>query len=156
MSGLALRLLGDERDEALNGYDRLVGVFDLAPPEGFSGMADFNAELERYLDRLHPDTREHAGQSLRGGTQTPDHVFRAGHDLIDRLERRIDEAVRAYIAALPADARHPFLARRTRGLRYAGSWSSRLRGLRFSREPHPSPGLDQLLLLRRRAGGGAR
>ena len=37
------------------------------------------------------------------------------------------EAISAYIADLPADERHPFLARRGNGFRYAGAWSSLLR-----------------------------
>ena len=67
--GTCLRLLNDERDEALNGYDNLIGIFDLEAPQGFSSMADFNAELDHWLDRLHPNSREHIGQSLRGGSQ---------------------------------------------------------------------------------------
>ncbi|HVW74931.1 MAG TPA: tetratricopeptide repeat protein [Rhizomicrobium sp.] len=131
MTGLALRLLQDERDEVLNGYDSLIRVFDLEPPRGFSRMDDFNAELNAWLDRLHPDTREFVNQSLRGGTQTPDHVFGAGHVLIDRLEQRIREAVARYVTELKEDAAHPFLSRRARGFRYAGSWSSRLRDCGF-------------------------
>ncbi len=122
----AYRLLGDERDESLNGYDELIGVFDLEPPRGFSSMADFNAELDGYLNRLHPTTREHVGQSLRGGSQTVEQVFGAGHALIDKLEQRIKETVGRYIAGLKADARHPFTARRKKGFAWSGSWSSRL------------------------------
>lgn len=131
MTSLALRLLKDERDEALNGYDSLIRVFDLEPPQGFSSMADFNAELNAWLDRLHPDTREFVNQSLRGGTQTPDQIFGAGHDLVNRLERRIAEAVSRYVAELKDDAAHPFLSRRAKSFRYAGSWSSRLRDCGF-------------------------
>lgn len=123
---LAWRMMGDERDEALSRYDRYIRAFDLKPPEGFSSMADFNAELSTYLDRLHPGTRGYPHQSLRGGTQTPDHIFGAGHELIDRLERRISEAVQDYIAGLEGDAAHPFVSRRARAFQYRGSWSSRL------------------------------
>jgi len=129
--GTAWRLQGDERDEALNGYDSLIQAFDLEAPEGFASMADFNAELCTYLDRLHPGTREYPNQSLRGGTQTPDHIFGAGHDLVDRLERRISQAIRRYIDGLAEDRAHPFLSRRSRDFRYAGSWSSRLRDRGF-------------------------
>ncbi|HEX4178587.1 MAG TPA: tetratricopeptide repeat protein, partial [Rhizomicrobium sp.] len=136
MTGLALRMLQDERDEILNGYDRLIRVFDLEPPQGFSSMEHFNAELNAWLDRLHPDTREFVNQSLRGGTQTPDHVFGAGHGLVDRLESRIREAVARYVAELKDSdnvfgAAHPFLSRRARDFRYVGSWSSRLRDCGF-------------------------
>jgi tetratricopeptide (TPR) repeat protein len=128
---VCLRMTGDERDEDLSGYDSLVGVFDLAPPEGFSSMEQFNIELDAYLDGIHPETREHIGQSLRGGTQTPDHVFRAGHGLIDKLEQRIGQTIESYIASLPRKKDHPFVARRTSGFQYAGSWSSRLKSCGF-------------------------
>ena len=124
--GSAWRMMGDERDEELNGYDSLIRIFDLPPPEGFSSMAQFNAELAACLDRLHPPTREYLAQSLRGGSQTSGRLFGEGHDLIERLQIRIREAVSNYIAALPADASHPFLSRRSSIFRYSGSWSSRL------------------------------
>ena len=128
---LAWRMLGDARDEALSGYERYIRVFDLKAPDGFSSMADFNAELSAYLDRLHPDTREYVNQSLRGGTQTPDHIFGVGHELIDRLERRIAEAVEDYIAGLEGPDAHPLVARRARSFLYRGSWSSQLRARGF-------------------------
>jgi tetratricopeptide (TPR) repeat protein len=127
----ALRMLEDERDEILNGYDSLIQVFDLEAPEGFSRMEDFNAELCAVLDRMHPQTREYIDQSLRGGTQTPDHIFGAGHVLVERLEQRIAEALQRYIAALQEDEMHPFLSRRSQHFHYAGSWSSRLKDCGF-------------------------
>ncbi|HWC62172.1 MAG TPA: putative 2OG-Fe(II) oxygenase, partial [Rhizomicrobium sp.] len=126
LSSLAYRLLGDERDELLSGYDRFIRVFDLEPPQGFSDMAAFNAALDAYLDRLHPHRKEHVAQSLRGGSQTVEQVFGAGHDLIGRLQRRIDETVARYIAELEQDSTHPFLSRKTKRFSYSGSWSSRL------------------------------
>jgi tetratricopeptide (TPR) repeat protein len=128
---IASRMLEDGRDEALNGYDTLVRSFDLEPPDGFSDMASFNAELNQALDRLHHGTGEYLGQSLRGGTQTPDNLFGAGHALIEKLQARIGQTVERYIAGLQEDAAHPFLSRRARNFRYAGSWSSRLRDCGF-------------------------
>jgi tetratricopeptide (TPR) repeat protein len=124
--GTAWRLLDDARDEALNGYDTLIGVFDLDPPEGFSSMEAFNAELLGELDRLHPPAREFLDQSLRGGTQTRGALFDAHHRLVQGLKARIDQAVATYIAGLQDDAAHPFLARRAGSFAYSGSWSSRL------------------------------
>ncbi|MBW8709007.1 MAG: hypothetical protein JF627_07055, partial [Alphaproteobacteria bacterium] len=123
---LGLRLMGDERDEALNRYDQLVQVFDLEPPLGFSSMADFNAELCAALDPLHPQRRAHFNQTLRSGTQTQGLLFGAGHPLVDQIQARINEALARYVGALKPDETHPFLSRRGRGFRYAGSWSSRL------------------------------
>jgi tetratricopeptide (TPR) repeat protein len=124
--GTAWRMLGDARDEALTGYETLIQTFDLEPPDGFSSMADFNAELTQVLGHLHPPTREFIGQSLRGGTQTKGNLFGAGHALVEALRRRIEECVARYIAGLDDDATHPFTGRRTKSFAFAGSWSSRL------------------------------
>jgi tetratricopeptide (TPR) repeat protein len=122
----AWRLMGDERDEALNGYETHVRVFELEPPDGFADMAGFNAELLEALEQLHPPTREYPDQSLRGGTQTRGSLFAARHPLVERLKARIDQAVQRYIDEMRGEAAHPLLARRTGGFGYAGSWSSRL------------------------------
>lgn len=129
--GTSLRLQDDERDEILNGYDSLIRVFDLDAPDGFSSMESFNEELSAYLEKLHPKTDAYLEQSLRGGTQTEGMLFKAGHDLVEKLRLRIEEAVHAHIADLPANESHPFLARRRGSFRYAGSWSSLLRDCGF-------------------------
>jgi tetratricopeptide (TPR) repeat protein len=126
--GIAWRLQGDERDEGLNGYGSLVRVFDLKPPEGFSSMADFNAELGTYLDRLHPKTEAYLEQSLLGGTQTEGMLFGSGHVLVEKLRVRIEEAVTNYIAHLPTNEHHPFLVRRSNSFRFTGAWSCLMRG----------------------------
>jgi tetratricopeptide (TPR) repeat protein len=126
MLSIASRMMEDGRDEALNRYDSLVRIFDLEPPEGYSDMATFNAELNSSLDRLHPMSRELIDQSLRGGTQTAGHLFPAGLSLVTKLKQRIDEAVARYIAELGDDPVHPMLSRRGKNFRYSGSWSSRL------------------------------
>jgi tetratricopeptide (TPR) repeat protein len=126
MLSIASRMMGDGRDDALNGYDTLVRSFDLEAPKGFSSMESFNAELNASLDRLHPRSREFIDQSLRGGTQTPGQLFPARLPLVTLLKQRIDESVARYIAELGDDAGHPLLSRRRRNFGYSGSWSSRL------------------------------
>jgi len=136
--GTAWRLQGDERDESLNGYESLIRIYDLEPPDGFSDMASFNAELNAWLDEIHPATREYLEQSLRNGTQTPDKLFAPGRDLVGRLQRRISEAVARYVEDMKPDARHPLLSRRGRDFEYTGSWSSRLRDCGFhTNHVHP-------------------
>jgi tetratricopeptide (TPR) repeat protein len=131
MLSIASRMMEDGRDEAINRYDSLVRIFDLEPPQGYSDMASFNAELNASLDRLHPKTREFIEQSLRGGTQTPNHLFPAGLPLVTKLQQRIDQAVARYIAELDEDRTHPLLSRRGKDFRYSGSWSSRLQDCGF-------------------------
>ena len=90
-----------------------------------------DTELNAWLDRVHPATREYLNQSLRGGTQTADLLFGKGHVLVEKIRARIDEAVERYITEMHEDDRHPFLSRRGKGFRYSGSWSSRLRDCGF-------------------------
>ena len=124
--GSALRLQDDARERDLNRYEDFVGVMDLEPPPGFADMTTFNRELDAWLDREHAASQEHLEQSLRGGTQTMGNIFRRDHPLLVALRGRIEDAVQRYIAALPQDAAHPFLARRGDGFRFAGAWSARL------------------------------
>jgi hypothetical protein len=106
-------------------------VFELDPPEGFPDMESFNQELGAYLERLHRDKRENVSQSLRGGTQTMENLFHRGHELVERLRARVDEAVTAYISRMKPDENHPLLKRRRDGFGYSASWSSRLHDCGF-------------------------
>ena len=127
LQGTCWRLLGDERDEALNGYEDFIQVFDLEPPGGFVDMAAFHAELQPFLDTMHPPTREYPDQSLRGGSQTNENILDQGHALLEMLRGRIEKAVGHYIDGQRKDARHPYLSRIRPGFQFSGSWSSRLR-----------------------------
>lgn len=131
-SGIAMRQIGDTRDEILNDYENFVQVFEIEPPEGYSDTETFNRDLNSFLDSFHGDKREAIDQSIRGGTQTIYNLFgRKELDLIERLRVRIDQTVAAYIARLKEGADHPLLRRRSRDFGYSGSWSSRLRDCGF-------------------------
>lgn len=126
---LAWRLLGDARAAWADDPQRLVQAYDLEAPPGFGSMAAFNGALADELRRLHQDRQAPIDQTLRGGTQTVGNIFDQGHPLVDALKVRITEAVARYVATLPDDPSHPFLARRTAaaaGWRFTDSWSSRL------------------------------
>ncbi len=136
--GLALRGANDAREERLNDYDAFVQVFDLEPPAGYADMESFNGDLNAWLDHRHRDKREVLNQTLRGGTQTFDNLFGRGHELVNRLEARIQEAVATYIARMREDEDHPLLSRRRNAFKYSGSWSSRLADCGFhTNHVHP-------------------
>lgn len=138
MWALCLRKLGDPREPQINDYENLVQLFELEPPQGWSDMASFNRDLNASLDRLHRDKREFLDQSLRGGTQTYENLFGAGHDLVELLRGRIDEAVGAYIARMAHSESHPLLKHKRDGFRYTDSWSSRLHDCGFhTNHVHP-------------------
>jgi tetratricopeptide (TPR) repeat protein len=135
---LAMRAQGDGRDEWLNDFDNSIQVFELDTPVGFSDIASFNRALAEELATLHGGKREFLGQSLRGGTQTVNDLFSAGHRLVDALRARIDGAVKEYVSRLQPDDSHPLRSRRRDAFAYAASWSSRLSDCGFhTNHVHP-------------------
>jgi hypothetical protein len=124
-------MTGDGREDWLNDYSSHIRVFDVEPPEGYRDLAEFNAELDKYLDRLHPLKREFVNQSLRGGIQTTGNIFEGGHALIGKLKKQIDVVLRRYIVELESDEEHPFTGRKAMHFAYSGAWSSRLRDKGF-------------------------
>lgn len=124
--GTAWRLLDDPRHVWLFDPDRLIGRVQVEPPPGHGSMADFLAELDSALSPLHRASHAPVGQSLRRGSQTPGNLFGRPLPILDVLHAQLNAAVEDWLATLPDDARHPFLARRRRGVRIDGSWSVRL------------------------------
>ena len=129
--GTAWRLQDNEWDEDLNRYENLIRVFDLEPPDGFSSMEDFNAELGAYLEGLHPQTDAYLEQSLRGGTQTEGSLFGVGHALVEKLRPRIEAAIALTPPVCPPMTAIPFCRGEKSQFQYAGSWSSLLRDQGF-------------------------
>ncbi len=115
------RMKNDPREDWLADYDRLVMPVRLSLPDG---LADALTAL--HTTSLHP-----AEQSLRGGTQTRGNLFDKRAPEIRQLRDAIADAVRGAVAALPDDATHPFLSRKTGDIAFAGSWSVRLRAEGF-------------------------
>lgn len=124
--GIAWRLLEDPREDWLCGYDRLAAEMAVEPPAGFDDEAAFLAALEATLIPMHTAHREPVNQSLKGGSQTSGVLFGRPDPVIVALRDALARTVNRYVAALPDDPRHPFLARRAASIRFAGSWSVRL------------------------------
>ena len=121
--GLAWRLLDDPRLRWLEAPE-LVGVYDLTPD-----LPPLD-ELAAHLRTLHTQTEQPLEQSVRGGTQTDGPLLSRAEPVVRHLRRAIADAVRRHLDQLPAiDPKHPQLRhRRDRPIRFAGSWSVRLRG----------------------------
>jgi tetratricopeptide (TPR) repeat protein len=153
--GLAWRMQDDDRDEALNGYDSLVQVFDLEAPEGFSSMADFNAELDAGLKRLHP-----AGPRIHRPVAAWRHPDR-GQSVWQRPWPGVeapgtDRCGGVTLYRGPGAGRRPSLpVAAGAGLPPCRLLVVAAERLRLPRQPYPPHGLDQLLLLCRRARCGA-
>ncbi|MDP8914071.1 MAG: 2OG-Fe(II) oxygenase family protein, partial [Pseudomonadota bacterium] len=81
------------------------------------------------LRSLHTSHSYPIGQSVRGGTQTDGPLFARADREIRALRASIVDAVERHIRSLGAiDRRHPVLRHRPHPVRFAGSWSVRLRG----------------------------
>ncbi|MFN4115046.1 MAG: tetratricopeptide repeat protein [Inhella sp.] len=123
----AWRLLGDEREQWLCDYERLIAFVEIEPPPGFGSLQEYLGMLARRLHGLHQAQAEPMQLSLRGGSQTAGRLFGRADALLDATQRALQRQVDAWLAALPSDNAHPFLSRRRAGVRFSGSWSVRLR-----------------------------
>ncbi|HLU06994.1 MAG TPA: putative 2OG-Fe(II) oxygenase, partial [Woeseiaceae bacterium] len=128
---LCWRMLGDERDEILNDYEHLVGVYDVPVPSGFSGAAAFNSRLNEVLDTIHTGKRPPPEQTVRGGTQTSGDLFVRREPEIASLVDGLRSCIREYIDRLPGHPEHPMLSRRSESFDFSASWSVRLQSAGF-------------------------
>lgn len=136
--GTAWRLLEDAREFWLFDYERLVTMAEVEPPPGFAGMTEFLTMLMATLEPMHQARREPVQQSLRGGSQTPGRLFGRRNPAILATQVALLRAIERWLATLPADAGHPFLAQKSRSVRFSGSWSAKLWSSGFhSNHIHP-------------------
>jgi tetratricopeptide (TPR) repeat protein len=141
-AALAWRLTGDPRSQWLEREGALVSVIDLKdelPPLD---------RLSKVLRSIHRAKGEYLDQSVRGGTQTDGPLFSRIEPEIRALRAAIVRAVEKYVAQLHAPvAGHPSLSqRRDRRIRFAGSWSVRLRDAGFhTSHVHPQGWISSAL-----------
>jgi tetratricopeptide (TPR) repeat protein len=141
-ASIAWRLAGDPRGDWLEAGGRLVSTFDLGdklPP---------SEKLAKVLRSLHVANAEYLDQSVRGGTQTDGPLLSRLEPEIHDLRVAIVNAIQQYLADLPPpDPAHPLLReRRDRRVRFAGSWSVRLRGSGYhANHVHPQGWISSAL-----------
>lgn len=122
----AWRLLGDPREGWLCGYERLAELMAVDVPQGWRSMDAFLVDLRDALEPLHRARAQPVAQSLRGGSQTPGRLFGRPDPRIGALQGALVSTIERWLAGLPRDPTHPFLARRLRSVRFTGSWSVKL------------------------------
>ena len=133
-ASIAWREIDPARWQWLEGDDSFVGIYDIAerlPP------LDQLAETLRALHKLSGQPLE---QSLRGGSQTDGELFMHIDPVLVQLREAIRATVAEHVAKFPApDPSHPLLgARRDEKIRFAGSWSVRLKAAgHHSNHVHP-------------------
>lgn len=118
---LCWRLLDNEHAAWLDRPGKLVGVTDIGLDAAeLAALADL-------LRGLHTAAAPYPDQSVRGGTQTDRPLLFRHEPIIQRTRAAIEDAVRAYVAALPPpEPGHPLLGAPRGEVKFAGSWSVRL------------------------------
>jgi tetratricopeptide (TPR) repeat protein len=135
---VAWRELGDSRLADLVDLEKFVGVYDIAPPAGFSDAEAFNRALSEDLAQMHKRRVEPFDQTLRGGTQTPGYLFENRTRALEGVREKIREAVADYVNRLSYNPVHPLLARKADTFDFATAWSCRLRSSGFhTNHVHP-------------------
>lgn len=123
----AARVAGDALYQELYDYDRLVRVYEIEPPRGWSTLAAFNADLARVLDSRHGFALHPLDQSLRNGSQTARSLLSDPDPTLRALLSAFEEPIRRYREAIGTDASHPLSARNRGPARLRGCWSVQLR-----------------------------
>jgi tetratricopeptide (TPR) repeat protein len=124
--GLCWRFLGDKREAWLNDYDAFVRPQRIDTPDGYGSLDEFLEELGQTVTDMHVTQVRPLEQTLRGGTQTHGRLFFRPVPIVQTLRQQLEICIARYIDALPDDADHPLLGRKSRTFRFAGSWSVRL------------------------------
>ncbi len=140
----AWRLMGDARHKALCDYDRLVGCYRIEPPEGWSSLTAYLADLGQALDHVHGPLTHPVDQSLRHGSQTPRDLADYPDPPIRALFAAIDPPIRCHIAAIGAGGQN---------YGFGGAWSVRLNSSGFHiNHVHPEGWLSSAFYVRLPAG----
>ena len=138
----ALDELGD-RDGArfLIDFDRFIRPRQFDAPAGFDTLADFNEALARHIFEHPLQVLDSAGSVTRLGAIPGGHLgglLSEPKGPMAAFEEMVQDAVREYRHAQPADAAHPFLANPPR------RWSLQIWGNVYNRtgvqQPHIHPG----------------
>ncbi|MBL8554503.1 MAG: hypothetical protein JNL41_09515 [Phenylobacterium sp.] len=122
----AARAVGDPLYAELHDYDAMVGVYEIAAPEGYASLEAYLAELRAALDRIHVYNEHPSAQSLRNGSQTTYRLTGSDEPAVQAFFKAIDAPIRAHIARIGEGA-DPLRRRRTGNYRIEGAWSVRLK-----------------------------
>ena len=125
---LIWRLSGSPYYEWLEHHHELVKSMPVQLNE------DELTELRQCLQTLHSSQSPFIEQSVRGGTQTDQHLFLRHEPILRTLRDRLKSTVSSYVAQLPQnnEPTHPLLGKSRAAalegkIKFSGSWSVKLR-----------------------------
>jgi tetratricopeptide (TPR) repeat protein len=127
----AARLLGHELYQKWYDYDRLIQVFEVVAPPGWSSMRELNAALAEALAQSHSFRNRPLDQSLRHGTQTARSLLTDPNPAVKAILQAFEAPIEQYRRNVGRDPSHPLSARNRGTAHYTSAWSVRLRRLGY-------------------------
>jgi uncharacterized protein (TIGR02466 family) len=124
----AARMLGHVLYRKLYDYARFVRVYDIEVPEGFAGLAAFNAALESALHSRHLFKNHPLDQSLRNGSQTARNLLTDKDKTVQALLGAFAAPLADYVRSVEAEEDHPLSAQGRAAVKLKGCWSVELHG----------------------------
>ncbi len=125
---IAMTEAGDPAVDTIVDYDADVVTQTLPTPPGFPDIAAFNDALHAELEKRHQKGSLPLDQTMRGGTQIPNNLFRNASGHVLTVRNLIIDAIRTYVDGLADDPDHPFLRYINRDFQFTGAWSTILYG----------------------------
>jgi tetratricopeptide (TPR) repeat protein len=123
---IAARVLGRPEYGQLYDYGAFVRPYRIEPPEGWSDLPSYLADLKAALERLHAFRGHPFDQSLRHGSQTMQNLLLSDEPAVRAFFSAVDKPIRAYMEAV-GQGSDPLRARNTFDYAVRGAWSVRLR-----------------------------
>lgn len=125
---VAMNEVQDPKVDDFVNYDTYVTARLIDIPEGFEDLRGFNDALHDEIASRHDDRPPPMDQTMRGGTQIPDHLFNGATGLTAVVQQQIAKALGHYIEQLDDAPNHPFLRFKNPDFRFTGAWSTILYG----------------------------
>lgn len=123
----AARMLGDPLYQELYDYDRLVRVYDIEAPIGWSSMQELNDALLGALNKRHAFAKHPLDQSLRNGSQTARSLLAESDPAIRSILNIFEVPLQDYQQRIGTDPAHPLTQRNRSPAAITGAWSVQLR-----------------------------
>ena len=123
----AARMLGDSLYQELYDYERLVRIYDIEEPPGWSSMQELNKTLLDALNARHPFANHPLDQSLRNGSQTARNLAADPDPLVRSILQMFEIPLQDYQQRMGVDPSHPLSARNHAAAMITEAWSVQLR-----------------------------
>jgi len=135
----ALKLLKSAEYDYLCNYEHVL-VTQIAAPEGYLSIEDFNNDLVLALRSYHFGKTNPLDQSLVTGSQTSEKLFDYHVPIFQQLRKSFRAQVLDFLATLPKDDKHPLLSLNTGDYTETDTWSVILKNSGFHKNHHHPAG----------------